>query len=106
MGCWAQALWPRRWHRQGLRSRSPPPTPTTVTGVGYQAPATSVTIYVRNPGSVASNKISVPVTGGSGGGGGGGSVPVVTPANPTLVLDTTQQFSAAGATAWSAVAGT
>jgi hypothetical protein len=36
-------------------------TATTVTATGYQAPATSATFCVKNPGSVCNNAITVPV---------------------------------------------
>jgi uncharacterized protein (DUF1800 family) len=80
----------------------------TITGSGYQGPATSTTIWVINSGSVASNVLIVPVSGSSGGssGGGTGSQPLtVLPSTAAVVLGTTQQFSAGGATSWAATAG-
>jgi len=85
---------------------------TTVTTSIYQGNATSTTISAKNPGSVSGNTITVPVAGKSSGGGGGGSggssgqAPVISPATATVSLGATQQFTAAGATAWSAVSGT
>jgi len=94
-------------------------TSTTVTATGYQGPAASASFAVKNPGSVASNSVSVPVagksTGGSGGGssggggsGGGGSnpPPTVSPSSATVALGGTQQFMGTNVTSWSATAGT
>ncbi len=84
-------------------------TPSVVQANTYVGPATtSVSFYVTNPGSGPSNTLIVPVTAtGSGGGGGGGTgtAPVISPAKVTVALGATQQFSAPGATTWSAVAG-
>ncbi|MEP6756044.1 MAG: hypothetical protein ABJA67_11140 [Chthonomonadales bacterium] len=41
-------------------------TPTTVVATGYQGAAPSATFKVKNPGSVYSNSITVPVSGGGG----------------------------------------
>ncbi len=88
---------------------------TTVKSTGnWQSPSiTSTTVYVNNPGSTNSNTLVIPVSGtggssGSGGGGSGGgtSAPVVSPAAISVTLGATQQFTAAGATAWSAFPGT
>lgn len=68
-------------------------TSTTITASIYQGPATSSTFTVKNPGSNASNAITVPVstssaggtTGGSPGGGSGGgtsTAPVLTAVTP------------------------
>ena len=88
---------------------------TTISTSIYQGPAKSTTVTVKNPGSVFGNMITVPVagtssgggggTGGGGGSGGGGQAPVIAPAKVTLALGATQQFTAAGATSWSAVSG-
>src|SRR6185312_8500105 len=62
-----------------------------------------------------SGKSSGGGSGGSGGGGGGGSgggggttvkSPVISPNTATVVLGATQQFSASGATSWTALSGT
>jgi hypothetical protein len=90
-------------------------TSTSMQASGYQAPATSTTFYVANPGSSPSNVLTVPVTaktgdgsggGGSGGGGGSTPAPVVNPGSVTLALGGAQQFNAANVTTWSAVSGT
>jgi len=82
----------------------------TLTASGYQGPAASTTIWAINPGSVASNVLTVPVSGSSGGtsgGGGGSSQPIsVVPSTAAVVLGTTQQFTAGGATSWGVTAGT
>lgn len=83
--------------------------PSTLTTSIYQGPATSTTVTVKNAGSVFGNMITVPVAGkaepGGGGGSGGASAPVISPAKVTLALGSTQQFTAAGATSWTAVSG-
>jgi Protein of unknown function (DUF1800) len=81
---------------------------TTVSTSIYQGSAQSTTVAAKNPGSVFGNTLVVPVAGRSsgGGGGGGGSAPVISPASAIVVLGATQQFTAAGATGWSAVSGT
>jgi uncharacterized protein (DUF1800 family) len=88
---------------------------STLTTSIYQGPATSTTVTVKNSNSVFGNMITVPVAGksdggGTGGGGGGtggsGSAPVIAPNKVTLALNATQQFTAAGATSWTAVSGT
>jgi hypothetical protein len=81
---------------------------TTVSTSIYQGSAQSTTVAAKNPGSVFGNTLVVPVAGRSsgGGGGGGGSAPVISPASAIVVLGGTQQFTAAGATGWSAVSGT
>jgi uncharacterized protein (DUF1800 family) len=86
---------------------------TTLTTSIYQGSAASTTVTVKNSGSAFGNTLVVPVAGtssGSGGGTGGtgGTVqaPVIAPAKVTVVLGATQQFTASGATTWSAVSGT
>ena len=84
---------------------------TTLKTSIYQGSATSTTVTVKNPGSAFGNMLTIPVSGSSGGGGGGGggggsSAPVISPSKVTVVLGATQQFSASGATSWSAVSGT
>jgi uncharacterized protein (DUF1800 family) len=81
---------------------------TTVSTSIYQGSATSTTVAAKNPGSVFGNTLVVPVAGRSsgGGGGGGGQAPVIAPSKVTLALSAIQQFTAAGATSWSAVSGT
>lgn len=80
------------------------------TGNWQSTTITSTTVYVNNPGSTNSNVLTIPVSGtgtsNSGGGGSGTTVPVVSPASVSVVLGQTQQFTAAGATSWSASAGT
>ena len=82
---------------------------TTISTSIYQGPATtSTTVTVRNAGSAFGNMLTIPVTGsggGGGGGGGGGSAPVIAPSKVTVVLGAQQQFSAPGATTWTAVSG-
>jgi hypothetical protein len=83
----------------------------TITGSGYQGSATSTTIWVMNPSATPSNVLTIPVSGtssggGGSGGGGGSSQPLtVVPATVAVVLGATQQFTAGGATAWAATAG-
>ena len=78
----------------------------------YQGPAASATFMVRNPSSVYGNAITVPVgSGSSGGTGPTGSAgptgaPVISPASVSVMLTKTVQFTAPGATSWTAVAGT
>jgi hypothetical protein len=83
---------------------------TTIKTSIYQGNAKSTTVTVRNPGSVFGNTLVVPVSGtssgGDGGSGGGDEAPEIAPTKVTLVLGTTEQFTAAGATSWSAVSGT
>ncbi|HVW07115.1 MAG TPA: DUF1800 domain-containing protein [Bryobacteraceae bacterium] len=86
---------------------------TTLTASVYNASATaSASFSVRNPSSVFGNTITVPVSGKSSGGdgsSGSGSTttkPVVSPGTVTMILGATQQFSAPGATSWTAVSGT
>jgi hypothetical protein len=92
---------------------------TTISTSIYQPSATSTTVTVKNSGSVFGNMVVVPVSGtssgtgggsgsggGAGGSGSGGSAPVIAPAKVTLALSATQQFTAAGATSWTAVSGT
>ena len=81
---------------------------TTLTTSIYQGTAQSTTVSVKNPGSAFGNTLVVPVAGTSSGSGPGSTpqAPVIAPANVTVVLGATQQFTAAGATAWSAVSGT
>jgi len=85
-------------------------TATTVSGIGYVAPsATTLTCYVKNPGTGYSNALVVPVKAAtSGGNNGGGSTPtpVVAPATASVVLGATQQFTASNVTSWTALAGT
>ncbi|HZR25227.1 MAG TPA: DUF1800 family protein [Vicinamibacterales bacterium] len=86
---------------------------TSVVAIGYQAPATSATLFVTNPGTSPSNTLTVPVTssgGSNSGGSSGGSVPVVpgpavVPASATLALGSTQAFTAQNVTTWSAAFG-
>jgi len=82
---------------------------TTISTSIYQGPATSTTVTVRNAGTAFGNTLTIPVTGSSGGGGGGGgsggSAPVIAPSKVTVVLGAQQQFSAPGATTWTAVSG-
>ncbi len=86
-------------------------TANSVTATGYQGPAASATFCVRNPGSVCSNSLVVPVTTTSGGGGSPppppppNPAPVVAPAAATVPLGATQQFSASNVTSWTATAG-
>ena len=77
---------------------------TTLTGSGWQGAVTKDYIQVKNPGSAYSAVLTVPVSGSSS--GGGSSVPVISPKSATVVAGGTQQFTAAGAASWSAVAGT
>ncbi len=81
---------------------------TTISTSIYLGPATtSTTVTVRNAGTAFGNMLTIPVTGsGGGGGGGGGSAPVIAPSKVTVVLGAPQQFSAPGATTWTAVSGT
>lgn len=83
-------------------------TASTIKAVGYEGPGTSASFKVSNLGSSPSNTLVVPVsaTGTGGGGSGGTSAPVISPARATVALGAMQQFTAAGATSWSAVAGT
>jgi hypothetical protein len=88
------------------------PTATSVTATGYQGPATSTTICVRNPASVCSNTLVVPVSGSSTNPNPSPSpspsptpAPVVTPATATVPLGATQQFTASNTTSWTATAG-
>jgi uncharacterized protein (DUF1800 family) len=82
----------------------------TLTVAIYQGAAASVVVSAQNQSSVMGNSIVVPVSGTSSGGGGGGggttAAPVISPVNVVVVLGATQQFSAPGATSWTAVAGT
>jgi hypothetical protein len=87
------------------------PTAASITAAGYLGPATSTTFCVRNPGSVCSNVLVVPVTASTTNSGGGSppppsSAPTVLPAAVTLVLGGTQQFTGTNTTSWSAVSGT
>lgn len=79
-------------------------TPTKLTATGWIGTAGNVAIRAQNPGSMFGNVLNVPFTGGSG--GGGGSI-TVTPGSGVVVLGSTQQFSATGASpiAWTASAG-
>ncbi len=87
---------------------------TTMTASTYHAASTtSTTFTVRNPNTVFGNVITVPMiaptktgTGGTGGTGGTTSAPVIAPASAAVVIGMTQQFTAAGATSWTAVSGT
>jgi uncharacterized protein (DUF1800 family) len=74
---------------------------TTLTAGLYQRPAKSVRIRVKNPGSLFSNTITVPV-------GNSGSSITVSPRTATVALGATQQFTASGRSSvtWSATAGT
>ena len=88
-------------------------TATTATGGAWiPSSATTMTCSLSNPGTLYSTPITVPVvapsSGGTGSGGTGstGSAPVVSPSTVTVVLGATQQFSASGATSWSATSGT
>jgi uncharacterized protein (DUF1800 family) len=76
---------------------------TTITASPYIAPGTtSYSCAVRNTESAYSNPVTVPV----GAGGGGATAPVISPASVTLKLSQTEQFTAPGATSWTAVSGT
>ncbi len=93
---------------------------TTMTGSIYNSPgATSITFKVKNPSSIYGNVITVPMvastkgstgsTGSTGATGSTGSTtkaPVIAPTSVSVILGLTQQFTAAGATSWSAVSGT
>lgn len=93
-------------------------TSTTIIASVYNPPATTTASFaVKNPSTVFGNSFVVPVSGTtkggtsgggtSGGGSGGGvSAPVIVPVSPTVTLGATQQFTAAGATTWTAVSGT
>jgi uncharacterized protein (DUF1800 family) len=84
-------------------------TATSVTGVGYVGTGVANLICgARNPGTLYSAFLTIPVKSSSGGGSGGssGSAPVVSPSSATVVLGATQQFTAANATSWSAISGT
>jgi hypothetical protein len=95
----------------GIQLNTTSVTATTIKASGYQGPAASATFSVKNPSSVFGNSITVPVSGTSSGGGGGGGTGgggslVVSPSSATVSLGATQQFTATGATSWTAVAGT
>ncbi|HEY4087723.1 MAG TPA: DUF1800 domain-containing protein [Bryobacteraceae bacterium] len=89
---------------------------TTITTTVYNAPTvTAASFSVRNPSSMYGPAFTIPVSGKSSGGGSGGSgggggttvkAPVISPATVTVILGGTQQFSASGATSWTAVSGT
>jgi uncharacterized protein (DUF1800 family) len=88
-------------------------TSTVVKASIWQSPTiTTASFMVRNPSSVYSNTLIVPVSGTSSGGGSGGgttnTAPVISPKNITLALGGTQQFTATGTPVptWSAVSGT
>jgi hypothetical protein len=99
-------------------------TPTVIKATMYQGPATSTTVMARNPDSVYGNTLTMPVvkagsgsggsggsggTGGTGGTGSGGTTvtaPVISPKTANVILTKTQQFTASGATSWTAVTGT
>ena len=72
---------------------------TSVEAIIYQGKAQSTTVAARNPGSVSGNTLVVPVA-------ASGSAPAIAPTQATVVLGATEQFTAAGATSWSAVSGT
>jgi uncharacterized protein (DUF1800 family) len=86
-------------------------TPTNISG-GVYIPngTTTLSCKLANTNTLYGNTFTIPVTasapGNPGGGGGGGSAPVVAPATAIVVLGATQQFTSAGATSWSATAGT
>ena len=90
-------------------------TATTIQAVGYQPPASSATLSVRNPSSVYGNVVTVPVAAKSGSGGSTGATgstgttvkaPVISPSTVSVTLNGTQQFTATGATSWTAISGT
>ena len=78
---------------------------TQLTGTGYQGPAQNVVVTVKNPGTLASNPLTVPFTSGTGDGGG---AITVSPASASVTLGTTKQFTATGQSSvtWTASAGT
>jgi hypothetical protein len=72
-------------------------TPTTIATQVYNPPGTTTnTFMVRNPLSAYSNSYTVQV----------GAAPVISPAAVSVSLGATQQFTATGATSWTAQAGT
>jgi len=88
-------------------------SPTSITTTVYNAPnVTAASFSVRNPSSLYGPAFTIPVSGkstsGGGGSGGGTTVkaPVISPNTATVILGATQQFSAPGATSWTAVSGT
>jgi uncharacterized protein (DUF1800 family) len=87
-------------------------TATSVSGVGYVGTGVpNLVCGTKNPGTLYSAFLTIPVTQASGGtppagGGGAGTAPVVSPSTANVVLGATQQFTAASATSWSAAAGT
>jgi uncharacterized protein (DUF1800 family) len=88
-------------------------TATSITG-GVWIPTGTTTFYcsIRNPGTLFGASLVIPVKAatpggsGSGTGSGGVSAPVVSPSLSTVVLGSTQQFTAAGAATWTAASGT
>ncbi len=90
-------------------------TSTTIKGGVYLPTGTkTLTCQIANPGTILGPAFTIPVSASSssggggtpGGSGGGGSAPVIAPSKVTLVLGATQQFTAAGATSWTATSGT
>jgi len=101
---------------------------TTLTANGYQGSTTAGSFQVENPGSLWGTALKVPFSGSSssssssggssssssssGGsssssssGSSGGAAQTVSPASASLALGATQQFTSAGATGWTASAG-
>jgi hypothetical protein len=89
---------------------SPTITPMTLSaGVYIPNGTATLSCKVANPGTLYGNTFTIPVTAfapGNPGGGGGSSAPVVAPATAIVVLGAIRQFISAGATSWSATAGT
>ncbi|MES1258129.1 MAG: DUF1800 family protein [Acidobacteriota bacterium] len=85
-------------------------TATSFTGAVYLAAGTtSLSCALANPGTLFGNTVTVPVKAAASGdkpATPSGSAPVVSPSTATVVLGATQQFTAAGATSWSATSGT
>ncbi len=72
-------------------------TPTTITAsVWHPSSQTSTTFTARNPMSAYGNVVTVLI----------GSAPSISPASVSVTLSGTEQFTATGATSWTAVAGT
>ncbi|HVT34033.1 MAG TPA: DUF1800 family protein [Nevskiaceae bacterium] len=76
---------------------------TTLTASEYTGAAGSGVVRVMNPGSLWSDGYTVTFTGSTG---SGDNRQTISPASASLKLTATQQFTSAGATSWSATAGT
>jgi hypothetical protein len=74
---------------------------TTLKASAWQGSGTSATIMVENPGSLFGPAVTIPVIKG-----GPQQPQTIAPTTATVKLGATQQFTSAGATAWSATAGT